>query len=245
MLTVNNKTEKQSEREKSSVSQRVLTVIGIVLCVLLIPMLIVNCTLIVKSWINDDEIPDFAGVVPLIVLTDSMYPDIKSGDLIFVSSVDAGELRVGDVISFYAEEGDYEEIWTHKIIGIYEKDGKLEFETQGVNNPTPDSSRRSEDHLVGKYTGVRLAGIGNVAMFMQTVPGLIVCVAVPIVLFVGYDLIRRRRYEKDNATDVEALRAELEALRAAQAQSKQEPAAGVENAENGENDEKGSDDSEK
>lgn len=232
MLTVNNTTEKQDERQRTSRSQRVLTVIGIVLCVILIPMLIVNCTLIVKSWINDDEVPDFAGVVPLIVLTDSMYPDIKSGDLIFVSSVEADKLQVGDVISFYAEEGDYEEIWTHKIIGIYEKDGKLEFETQGVNNPTPDSKRRSEDHLVGKFTGVRLAGLGNVAMFMQTVPGLIVCVAVPIVLFVGYDLIRRRRYEKESATDVEALRAELEALRAAQAQSKQEPA---ENRENGEN----------
>lgn len=216
MLTVENNTE------KTSTSQRVLTVVGIVLCVILVPMLIVNCTLIVKSWINEDEAPDFAGVVPLIVLTDSMYPDIKSGDLIFVSSVDASELQVGDVISFYAQEGDYAEIWTHKIIGIYENGGKLEFETQGVNNPTPDSSYRSEDHLVGKYTGVRLAGFGNVAMFMQTVPGLIVCVAVPIVLLVGYDIIRRKKYEKENATDVEALKAELEALRAAQAQNKQE-----------------------
>ncbi len=234
MLTVENNTE------KTSTSQKVLTVVGIVLCVILVPMLIVNCTLIVKSWINEDEAPDFAGVVPLIVLTDSMYPDIKSGDLIFVSSVNATELQVGDVISFYAEEGNYAEIWTHKIIGIYENGGKLEFETQGVNNPTPDSNYRSEDYLVGKYTGVRLAGFGNVAMFMQTVPGLIVCVAMPIVLLVGYDLIRRKKYEKENATDVEALKAELEALRAAQAQSKQESAE-----ENAEESESTPDDSEK
>ena len=63
--------------------QKTLTIIGIVLCVILVPILIVNCTLIIKSFINKDEVPDFAGVVPLIVLSDSMYPDIKKGDLIF------------------------------------------------------------------------------------------------------------------------------------------------------------------
>lgn len=219
MLTDENKTDRREG--DGGTLHKVLTVVGIVLCVILIPMLIVNCTLIVKSWVNADEAPDFAGIVPLIVLTDSMYPDIKSGDLIFVSSADARELEVGDVISFYAKEGDYAEIWTHQIIAIHENEGKLEFETQGVNNPTPDSTYRSEEYLVGKYTGVRLPGFGNVAMFMQTVPGLIVCVAVPIVLLVGYDIIRRRRYERENATDVEALKAELEALRAAQKQSEE------------------------
>lgn len=222
MLTTENISDRPTANEEVSTTHRVLTIVGIVLCVILIPILIVNCTLIVKSWVNEDEVPDFAGVVPLIVLTDSMYPDIKSGDLIIVGRADAKNLAVGDVIAFYAKEGDYEEVWTHKIIAIHENGDKLEFETQGVNNPTPDSTYRSEEHIVGKYTGVRLAGLGSVAMFMQTVPGLIVCVAVPVVLLVGYDMIRRRRYEKANETDVEALKAELEALRAAQGQQKQE-----------------------
>lgn len=222
MLTTENISDRPTAKEEVSTTHRVLTVVGIVLCVILIPILIVNCTLIVKSWVNEDEVPDFAGAVPLIVLTDSMYPDIKSGDLIIVTKVDARELAVGDVIAFYAKEGDFEEVWTHKIVAIYENGDKLEFETQGVNNPTPDSTYRSEEHLVGKYTGVRIAGLGSIAMFMQTIPGLIVCVAVPVVLLVGYDMIRRRRYEKANETDVEALKAELEALRAAQGQPKQE-----------------------
>lgn len=214
--------EKTSARQRMERRDKVFTAVGIVLCVILIPVLIINCTLIVKSYIDPDETPDFAGVVPLIVLTDSMYPDIKSGDLIFAKATDASQVEVGDVISFYAPQDNYETIWTHQVIGITEEDGVLYFKTKGINNPTADAKLVPADKLVGAYSGVRLAGVGNVAMFMQTLPGLIVCVVVPILLFVGYDVIRRRMYEKQNGEDVEALKAELEALRAQAAQKKEE-----------------------
>lgn len=206
-----------AEQQKEEKLHKVLTIVGIVLCVILIPILIINCTLIVKSYINPDETPDFAGIVPMVVLTDSMYPDIKSGDLIISRQVDPSEVEVGDVISFYAPQDNYETIWTHQVIDIQEEDGTLYFYTKGINNPTADSKPVAAEYLVGKYSGVRLAGVGSVTMFMQTVPGLILCVVVPIVLFVGYDILRRRRYEKRNGEDVEALKAELEALRAAKA----------------------------
>ena len=97
-----------------------------------------------------------------------------------------------------------------------EEDGQTFFRTKGINNNTEDRVSVPADKLVGQYTGVRIALAGNVALFMQTVPGLIVCVVVPIVLLVGYDMLRRRKYEKSRDTDVGALMAELEALRAMQ-----------------------------
>ena len=69
-----------------------MTVIGWVLCIILIPILIVNCTLLVKSFVNKDEVPHFAGAMPFIVLTDSMYPQIKSGDLIICKTVDTKDV---------------------------------------------------------------------------------------------------------------------------------------------------------
>ena len=54
-------------------------------------------------------------------------------------------------------------------------------------------------------------------MFMQTVPGLIICIFVPLVAFVAYDLIRRRQFEKSQKDDKDALLAELEYLRAEKA----------------------------
>ena len=219
-----------AKKDKGSATNKALTVIGIVLCVILIPILIVNCTLIVKSFVNKDDVPDFGGVVPLIVLTDSMYPEIKSGDLIICKTVEAEDVQVGDVISFFDPAGNGTSVVTHKVKEIYELEGKIYFRTYGTNNNTDDRLPVSEDKLVGKYADVRIAYAGNVALFMQTVPGLIICVVLPIVLLVGYDFIRRRKYEKGQTTEVTSLMAELEALKAAMANQAQAQAP-VENAE--------------
>ena len=205
--------------------QKTLTIIGIVLCAILVPILIINCTLIIKSFINKDEVPDFAGIVPLIVLSDSMYPDIKKGDLIITKVVDPKEIAVGDTISFYAAEDNYTTIWTHQVIEVIDEGGELKFRTQGINNPTPDGKLREADKIVGRWSEFRIGGAGNLAMAMQKPGGLIVCVVVPILLFVGYDVIRRKMYEKGKASDVDALRAELEALKAEKAKATAEAQA--------------------
>jgi signal peptidase len=205
----------------STKSNQVLNIIGIVLCVILVPILVVNCTLIVKSWINKDEVPSIGGVMQLIVLTDSMYPDIKSGDIIFAKKTDANSIEVGDDISFFDPAGNGTSIVTHRVIEIIEEDGKLSFRTKGINNNTEDRVAVPAEKLVGEYTGIRIAFAGNIALFMQTVPGLLICVVVPIVLLVGYDMIRRKKYEKSRATNIDSLMAELEALKA-EAAKKQE-----------------------
>ena len=196
---------------------RALTIVGIVLCVILLPILIVNCTLIVKSYINQDEVPTFGGYCPLIVLTDSMFPQIHKGDLIICQTIDPKDVKVGDVISFFDPEGNGTSVVTHQVIEILE-DGS--FRTKGTNNNTPDDLPVPTDNLVGIYRS-RIAGAGHVALFLQSTPGLIVCVVLPIVLLVGYDVLRRRKYEKAKQQDTNALLAELEALRAQKAQGEQ------------------------
>ena len=211
-----------NKKDNSIKLHKVLTIVGWILCVILVPILIVNCTLLVKSFINKDEVPDFGGTLPLIVLTDSMYPDIKSGDLIICKTVDPKDVKEGDVISFYDPASKGTAVVTHMVIEIIDEDGKLSFRTKGINNNTDDRLPVSADKVIAKYTGVRIAGAGNIAIFMQSTTGLLVCVVLPIILFVGYDVIRRRRYEKNKGDDMAALMAELEALKAANAAKEQE-----------------------
>ncbi len=203
-------------KEKKSKTHKLLTFIGTVLCIILIPILVINVTLITKSFINKDEVPSVGGYLPLIVLTDSMYPEIKSGDLIICHTVDAKDVKEKDVIAFFDPAGNGTSIVTHRVTEVFEKDGELFFRTRGDNNNTEDKKPVPEDNLVGLYQ-VRIAGAGNIAMFMQSTAGLIVCVVLPIILIVGYDMIRRRKYEKNKNNDTAALLAELEALRAEKA----------------------------
>lgn len=211
----------QPEKEKSTVNHKILTVIGVLLCVILIPILVINITLIVKSYTNKDEVPKIGGYAPLIVLTGSMEPEIMSGDLIMVKQIDAKDVKEKDVIAFFDPDGNGTSILTHRVNEIFEENGTLYFKTQGDANDTEDRLPVAEDKLVGVYVNFRISGAGNVAMFMQTTTGLIVCVAVPLVLLIAWDVIRRKRYEKKNQQDTEALLAELEALKAAKEAEKE------------------------
>lgn len=198
-------------------NQKILTIIGIVLCVILVPILIINVTLIVKSYTNEDEVPGIGGVKPLIVLTDSMDPKIKSGDLIVVGEIEPDDIKEDDIISFFDPAGNGTSVVTHRVIEIIDDgDGTLSFRTRGDNNNTDDKLPVPEEKLVGVYK-FRIPVAGHIAMFMQTTPGLIVCVVLPIILLVGYDVIRRKMYEKNKKDDTDALMQELERLRAEKA----------------------------
>ena len=207
-----------TENEKSTGSNKVLTIVGLILCIILIPILIINITLIIKSYINTDEVPKIGGYAPLIVLTGSMEDEIMEGDLIIVKQIDGADVKVNDIIAFFDPDGNGTSVLTHRVIEVINDGGELSFRTMGDANTTEDRTAVSADKLVGIYK-FRIAGAGNVAMFMQTTAGLVVCVVVPLILLIGWDIIRRRRYEKRNQQDTSALLAELEALRAQKAVS--------------------------
>ena len=212
--------EKNSSKS-SSIRHRLLTVIGTVLCVILLPILTINCILIVKSY-TSEEVPSVAGTLPLIVLTDSMYPVIESGDLIICHTAEPEEIQVGDVIAFFDPAGNGTTIVTHRVLEVTEQAGQTAWRTKGDNNNTEDRLPVPADKLVAVYEGTRIPGAGNVALFMQTTPGLIVCVLCPILLLVGYDMIRRRLYEKSSKKDTDALMKELEELRRLKAEKEQQ-----------------------
>lgn len=206
--------EDTQKREQTSVGHKVLTLIGAVLCIILIPILIINCTLIVKSYTNQDQVPSIGGIFPMIILTDSMTPEFSSGDLIVCHTIDADQVKEGDIICFYDPAGNGTSTVTHRVVKVTTDDaGNLAWETKGDANNAEDAQLVPAENLIGIYQR-HISGIGNVAIFMQTTQGLVICVICPIILLVAYDVIRRSMYEKAKKKDTDALMAELEALRA-------------------------------
>lgn len=208
-------------KNKSALSVT-LNVIGVILIIVLVPVLLLNLTLIIKSYTNKDEVPSFGGYLPMIVLTDSMFPTIESGDLVIDHTVDPATLKVGDIISYFDPESQSgDSIVTHRIEELTtDEDGNRAFITKGDFNNAADQTPIPADKVVGIYK-YRIPNGGDIAMFMQTTTGLIVCVVVPLVLLIAYDIIRRRLYDKKNKPDTDALMAELEALKAEKAKSEE------------------------
>ena len=198
--------------EKTSPRHKAFTIIGTILCIVLIPILAINLTLIIKSYTNKDDVPSLGGYLPLIVLTDSMYPEIHGGDLIICHKGEPEEVQEGDVIAYFDPAGNGTTIVSHRVVEVSDENGEISYITKGDANNTEDMLPVSEDDLVGVYVK-RIPGVGNVAMFMQSTTGLIVCVLLPIILLVAYDVIRRRRYDKKKQDDMAELMAELQALK--------------------------------
>jgi signal peptidase len=206
------------QQKEHAIGHRVGNIVGIVVSLILLPILLINLTLIVKSYINSDEVPSVGGFLPLIVLTDSMYPNIQSGDLIICRTADPESVEVGDVISFFDPDGDGKSVVSHRVKAIVDEDGSLAFQTQGDANNVEDNSLVPAENLVGIYQS-RIAGAGNIAIFLQTPTGLVLCVVLPLFLLTAYDIFRERIYERNRKNDTEALLQELEELRSEKGQA--------------------------
>lgn len=215
------------EKEPATVLHRVFTVVGIVMCVILVPILIINLVLIIQSYTHKDKIPTVFTVAPLIVTSNSMKPDIRGGDMIFIRKVAGEDVQVGDVIAFYDPGSTKGSIVTHNVIEILtDEDGNISFRTKGTANDTADTLAVPADAVIGRYT-FRIPVVGSVALFMRTWQGFLVCVLLPLALLVGYDVTRRRLYDKKKQ---EALEAEIAALKGGMSQNGGET---PENAQNG------------
>ena len=220
--------DKNIDARKDVVRIRPLTIVGIVLCLVLLPILVINVTLIIKSYTNKDTVPSFGGIFPMIVLTDSMYSEIQRGDLIICRQVEPENVKIGDVIVFFDPMGSGTHTVTHRVAAITRtEEDELAFVTKGDYNNTEDLKPAPASKLVGVYQR-RIPKAGNVAMFMQTTAGLIVCVVLPLLVLVAIDLIRTKRFEKKHNQDTDALLRELEELRARQAAMVAPPSVGRE-----------------
>ncbi len=201
-----------------SKKDKVLNIVGIVLCVILLPILIFNCVLIVKGIANPDQVPSIGNKIPLIVVSQSMDPTIKKNDFIVCQKVDIDDIKVGDVISFFDPTPNASEnsVVTHRVVSIdVDKwTGEKSFWTKGDNKINSlDGFPVPEENIIGVWTEFRIGVIGSVILFSQSVWGLIVFIGIPVGFIVFYEIIRRRKKDNQSKEDIDSLKAELEALK--------------------------------
>ena len=204
----------QTKEKKPEKSNKLISAIALVLCLLFGAMLICNLTIIIKGSLHPERPPAVLGVTPMVVLSGSMSGDapdhIEVGDLIFVGPVeDPATLEVGDVIAYM--EGKV--VVTHRIIDIqYTDAGEPLFYTKGDANNAADRLPVTADNLVGIYQS-RIPKVGDFALFLKEPLGMVLFIGVPLLAFILYDIWRRRRFDKKETERTAELEAELERLR--------------------------------
>ncbi len=162
---------------------------------------------------------DLLGYKAYIVNSDSMAAtDFAAGDLIFVKEVDARTLQEGDIITFLSQDTEsFGQVVTHKIRQkTTDAEGSPGFITYGTTTGVDDAVIVTYPFVMGKYK-THLKGVGTFFNFLKTPQGYIVCIFVPFMLLImyqGINCIRLfRRYKKEQAQEMEAEKAKIEAER--------------------------------
>lgn len=197
----------------------------IALTAILLPIFIINLTLTIRSNLDRTVPASVFGLAPLAVETDSMKgveeDSFAGGSLILVRMIGEEEkqqLEVGQVVTFRQQndDGTYYFV-THRIVEIGAEDGAVRYVvTRGDRNTIDDGATAITDVL-----GVCVAsvpGLGSAVLFLQTPWGLLLCIGVPVVAYIVYDVVRiARRNRRLAAEQGEAMQqkdAEIARLRA-------------------------------
>lgn len=166
-------------------------IMNIILIIIMIPIIFVAGVILIKSYINPEEVPSFFNWKPFIVLSGSMETEIYPGDIVIVKEIDANTLKKGDIIAFRQKEV----VITHRIVEIVDENGEKQFVTKGDNNNEKDQSLVKLDDVEGIFK-FKVRGIGNFAMFLQTPVGMVTCLSIPLALLILMQISQSKKEQQ-------------------------------------------------
>ena len=170
---------------------------GIVTIILLLALAV-----IIIQRVTNNELA-LGGYRIYTVVTPSMTPEYKIGDILISKEVDPNEIEIGDDVVYLGKEGDFEEkIVTHRVIRISKdkETNKLKFVTKGINNIIEDPEI-NEDQLYGTIAHKTIF-LSFISRIMTSMVGSFVVFAI-ITLFVSIQIVINIFFNEDDEDDDE------------------------------------------
>lgn len=141
----------------------VISAIIFVVCLLLLAVVFIT-----PKGENGSKVVNIAGYSVMTVVSPSMEPEYKIGDIVIIKKTNVSELAKGDVITFSSLDPDLQGgAVTHRINNIIEEKGRIKFETKGDANKIVDSDLVTEDRIYGKVQ-FKIPSLGKAVNFFQT-----------------------------------------------------------------------------
>ncbi|AOT70185.1 signal peptidase I [Geosporobacter ferrireducens] len=158
--------------------------IGDSITIVLVFIIGVSVFTMFQAKTNPQKVPSVFGFKPLKVLTGSMEPVLKPGDMVVTRETEPEEIQIGDVLT-YRIEGNT--LVTHRVIGIVEENGIVKFRTKGDANNTEDQELIEGKQAIGTMA-FKIPGGGMIADFAKTGRGFLLFILLPIFLLIVSEL---------------------------------------------------------
>lgn len=93
-------------------------------------------------------IPYAFGARSMVVLSGSMTPTIRTGDVVVVQPIRPTDAAVGDIVTFQAPDGS-DKLLVHRVRAVAQRKGKVYVTTQGDANTTQEHWKVPVDGTIG------------------------------------------------------------------------------------------------
>lgn len=138
------------------------------------------------------------------VVTGSMEPKYKIGDILIAKEKDPSEIKVGDAISYLAEKGEIKNnVVTHEVVNITKNEnGEYLFHSKGLVNLVEDPVVH-EKQLYGVVV-YKTKLLSYIRKIISTDVGMLLLVIIPILYIIISEMIamliekEEKRREKGN-----------------------------------------------
>lgn len=148
-------------------NKKVLSRISLILSVVMFALALIVLVTSITAHARNDRVQLF-GYSFAVVVTNSMYPEIKAGDLIIVKSCNISEIELDQNAVFKGLSGDFKDLSVvHKVVGIQEDDEVgIQLRTKGVNNGKEDDDLVTAANFIGREV-FHSTALGNIITFLK------------------------------------------------------------------------------
>jgi signal peptidase len=131
--------------------------------------------------------PDVLGYRSFTVLTGSMVPTLRVGDVVVEKAVRPEQVRIGDIVTFRdpARRG---RLITHRVTSIAIRGGQAAVHTKGDANTAGEEWSIATTEQLGRVVH-RVPAIGYIAVTSMQRPGRVICIVIPAIGLAAWALV--------------------------------------------------------
>lgn len=183
-----------TEKKKLKYRKFAFNAIGVIVCAIAIPLLLMNLVLIIKGNTKPTEVPSIFNLCPIIESSDLMTSDltnIKNGDLLIFHTKNYESLNMGEtdgaIVAIKSDTNT--NVMVRRLISSEVNAEGVEVYTAISDNKDPETSVQiTRDEIIGVFT-MRLGGVGKFILFSQTTVGIVSVVIMPIVILLFIEVM--------------------------------------------------------
>lgn len=183
---------------------KALKIIGNILYYMLVVLVLLILLVVLLQRFTQNN-ASIGGIRIFNIVTESMVPEYKVGDILISKSIDPSKIEIGDDVVYMGEVGSFQgKIITHRVIDI-EKDGdNYKFHTKGIANEYEDPAVVTADQIYGTII-YKTHILSFISKIINNLYGFYFLIFIPLAVLIIVKIVKihREKYEEDDDDEYE------------------------------------------